>query len=164
MSARNAALLTKYGSTGFTDFASIPSVGNAVYAGIVQGDLSNIMRDNLTDEVIGEMTLSVTFSSTTPSFSGSATNFHDDKGAAMDGSLAFSGGVFDRYNDKIVASFELSADGTLIDTNNQKLVFATQFQGDFLGSAYEAVFGEWLGDVTHGGKTQRIDGTFIAEK
>ena len=162
MSDRNTALLAKYDYADFTKFASIPSEGSAVYTGIVQGDLTNI-SDKLTDEVIGEMTLSVTFSSTTPSFSGSATNFHDDKGAAMDGSLAFSNGVFDLYGASI-ATLDLSANGTLTDTNSQQLVFGTQFEGDFLGSAYEAVRGDWLGKVTHDGKTQDINGKFIAEQ
>jgi len=116
--------------------------------------------------VIGEMTLSVTFSSTPTIFSGSATNFHDDKGAAMDGSLVFSGGEFDRSVDpNSDATLKmLSANGTLIDTNSRELVFASKFEGDFFGESVDAVGGAWLGDVTHGGKTQQITGTFIAEK
>ena len=81
----------------------------------------------------------------------------------MDGSLAFSNGVFDLYGASI-ATLDLSANGTLTDTNSQQLVFGTQFEGDFLGSAYEAVRGDWLGKVTHDGKTQDINGKFIAEQ
>ena len=164
MSVTNTALLAQYTPVVYTDLAIVPSSGSMIYTGIVQGDLSNT-GDTLTDEVTGEMTLSVTFRPTTANVSGSAKNFRDKEGAAMTGSLTFSGGAFDRDGDTSSdATLRLSANGTLTDTNSQQLVFVTRFEGDFLGSSYDAVGGDMLGGVAHNGTTQNFDGTFIAEK
>ena len=158
MSDRNTALLAKYGSAGFTDLTINPS--NATYRGFVQGDLANRV-DNLTDEVIGEMILSMDFN--TANVSGSATNFLDESGAPMSGSLTFSDGKFNRSALDDV-SLTLSADGTLTDTNNQQLLFETTFEGDFFGDSYDAIYGELLGGVTHNSVFQYFDGKLIAEK
>ena len=164
MSATYTALLAEYIPVVYTDLAIVPSSGNAVYTGIVQGNLSNA-GDTLTDEVTGKMALSVTFSPSTANVSGSATNFRDEDGAAMTGSLTFSGGAFDRDGDTgSDATFTLSANGTLTDTNSQQLVFGTTLEGDFWGSSYDAVGGDMLGRVTNNGARQDFDGKFIAER
>jgi len=159
MSDRNTALLAKYNDPlVYTDLTINPS--NATYTGFVQGDLAN-RDDNLTDKVIGEMLLSMDFN--TVNVSGSATNFLDELGAPMSGSLTFSDGKFNRSALDDV-SLTLSADGTLTDTNNQQLLFETTFEGDFLGDSYDAIYGDLLGVVTHNSEIQNFDGKLIAEK
>ena len=164
MATMDSALLAEYTPVIYTDLGIIPVSGDASYAGIFKGDLANV-ADNVTDTVIGEMELAVSFTPSSASVSGSVTNFYDDDGAAMAGNLIFTDGRLDRGGDTSSdATFTLSADGSLTDANNQVLVFDTTLEGDFLGNNYDAVGGNALGRITHNGTSQNFDGTFIAER
>jgi hypothetical protein len=162
--AAQAALITDYSPITYTELSTIPVSGGAEYNGYLGGTLSN-KSDAITDSIVGDMSLSITFASTSPSVTGTATNFRDADDAVMTGSLTFSSGNFDRNGDPDSdATLTLSANGTLRDAQNNDLVFGGQLEGDFLGSQYDAVGGEVLGRVTQGGVDQNFDGTFIAER
>ena len=164
MLAAQSALIADYSPITYTELSAIPVSGRADYNGYLGGTLSNKI-DGITDNIVGDMSLSITFASTSPSVTGTATNFRDADDAVMTGSLTFSGGNFDHNGDPDSdATLTLSANGTLRDAQNNDLVFGGQLEGDFLGSQYDAVGGEVLGRVTQGGVDQNFDGTFIAER
>ena len=164
MLAAQSALIADYSPITYTELSAIPVSGRAEYNGYLGGTLSN-KSDSITDSIVGDMSLSITFASTSPSVTGTATNFRGADDAVMAGSLTFSDGNFDRNGDPDSdATLTLSATGTLRDAQNNDLVFGGQLEGDFLGSQYDAVGGEVLGRVTQGGVDQNFDGTFIAER
>ena len=164
MLAAQAALITDYSPITYTELSTIPVSGRADYNGYLGGALSN-KSDKITNSIVGDMSLSITFDRTSPSVTGKAENFRDADDAAMTGTLTLSNGSFDRNGDpNSDATLTLSANGTLRDAQNRNLVFGGQLEGDFLGNKYNAVGGEVLGRVTQGGIDQNFDGTFIAER
>ena len=158
------ALIDDYSPTTYTTLSVVQTTGAVTYDGYLSGDLSNT-SDAVTDEVIGEMSLTVTFNNDAIVVTGDAYNFRDEDDVAMDGTLRLGSATFDRNGDPDVdATFTMTANGTLEDAQGNNLVFGTQLEGDFLGSNYDAIGGDALGRVTHNGTNQDFDGQFIAER
>jgi hypothetical protein len=161
-------LLTTWAPTNpptYTALGMIPTTGGADYEGYVFGELSN-SSDDITDSVIGSLTLEATFSGGGAGFTGNARDFVDSDDADLDGRLTVSGGAL--YRDGSPASDAtvrgVNVAGTLTDDANRALVFGFGLEGDFLGGAYNAIGGEALGRVTVDGVNQNFDGGFIAEQ
>lgn len=164
MNSVQKTLIAGISSTGYTDLRTIPVSGGATYEGIISGDLANT-TDRLTDTVIGELALNVSFNASSAAVSGTAANFRDDNGEAMTGNLVFSGGALNRDRDpENDATLTLLADGNLRDATGRNLVFGVRLEGDFLGDTYNAVGGDALGRVTYDDTIQDFDGTFIAKR
>lgn len=164
MTAGSMALIDDYSPITYTTLSVVQTTGAATYDGYLGGVLSN-SSDAITDEILGEMSLTVTFNNDAVVVTGDAYNFRDEDGVAMDGTLRFGGGTFDRNGDPAVdATFTMTANGTLEDDQGRNLVFGTQLEGDFLGSNYDAIGGDALGRVTYNGTNQDFDGQFIAER
>ena len=164
MRASQTSLIAQYQPVTYTALTAVPASGWAEYDGYLSGTLSN-GSDDLTDTIVGDMSLRVGFTSTSATVSGNASNFRDDDNAAMDGSLTFANGSFDRDgNPNSDVTLTFTANGTLTDADGNALAFGTQMEGDFLGDRHNAVGGEVLGRVTHAGTTQNFDGAFIAER
>ncbi|MEP4777090.1 MAG: hypothetical protein ABJV86_08300 [Yoonia sp.] len=162
------ALLNTWAPTNppvYTDLATIPTTGAASYDGYLFGNLSN-EADDITDSVIGSLTLTASFTAGGASFTGSADDFVDSEDADLTGSLAVSGGMLDRdgnpASDATVVRVNVA--GVLTDTADNALDFGVQLEGDFLGGAYNAIGGNALGGVSVGGVDQNFDGGFIAER
>ena len=159
-----AGLLVDNTPRAFTDLAIIPTSGGATYAGYISGDLAN-QSDTITDSVLGQMSLDVTFTSTSVTLTGMADQFYDDDNAALQGSLTFANGSLDRAGDPDAdVTLTLTMNGTLTDAQNRDLVIGATLEGDFLGSAYDSIGGDVLGRVNVDGTSQDIDGLFIAER
>ena len=160
-------LLTTWAPTPptYTALGMIPTSGGVDYEGYVYGELSN-NSDDITDSVIGSLTLEATFSAGGARFTGNARDFVDSDDADLDGRLTISGGALDREgspaSDATVRGVNVA--GTLTDAANRALVFGFVLEGDFLGGAYNAIGGEALGRVTVDGVNQNFDGGFIAER
>lgn len=166
--ASATALLTAWAPTNppaYTAVGTIPTTGGADYDGNMFGELSNA-SDDITNSVIGALTLEVTFNADGAGFTGNARDFVDSDDNPLGGRLAFSGGTFNRNgnpaDDATVRG--VSVAGTLTDDAGRALVFGLQLEGDFLGGAYNAIGGEALGSVTVAGADQDFDGGFIAER
>jgi hypothetical protein len=149
----------------YTALSSIPTTGGASYAGYVFGELSN-GSDDITDSVIGSLSLEASFTTGGATFSGSVSDFVDSDDTDLAGSLAISGGTLDRdgnpASDPTVVRVNVA--GVLTDAADNDLDFGFQLEGDFLGSAYNAIGGNALGSVSVDGVDQDFDGGFIAEQ
>lgn len=165
MRANRAALLDRYTDpTRYTDLSSIPTSGSATYDGYFAGQLANT-TDDITDTLIGVMTLNVGFTSSSAQFSGSVSGFVDSDENAVAGQLTLSAGSLDRGgNPASDATLLISANGTLQDAQGRSLEVGTQLEGDFLGAGHRAVGGDVLGSVRVNGVDQDFDGGFIAER
>lgn len=165
MWAERSALLATYTEpTVYTALPSIPTSGNATYAGYFSGQLAN-RNDSVTDTLIGAMTLNVGFRSSTVQVSGSVTDFIDADDAALSGTLALSAGSLDRGgNPSVDATLLMTASGTLRDAQGRNLEIGTQLEGDFLAFGHRAVGGDVLGSVRVNGADQDFDGGFIAAR
>ncbi len=167
---RSAAtdLLEERAAGGVADYASlgaVPASGSASYAGFVYGDLS-INGGDATDSLVGRLTLEVDFGADTADFSGSTTDFVDARDHVLTGTLAVSGGSFNRNgNPASDATLRgIAVDGTLQDGDGIDWVVGIRLEGDFLGDSADAVGGEAIGRVTVGSTAQDFDGGFIAEE
>ncbi len=163
--AQATALLDMHADpVSYSVLTSIPSTGTAEYAGFAYGDLANT-SDNITDSLIGELTVNVTFGAPSTTFSGAIDNFADESGDLIAGSLDLSGGAFDRNgNPSADPTIGITVNGNLTDTQARVLTFNGRLEGDFLGSTYSAMGGEFLGSVSVSGNNQNFDGGFIAER
>lgn len=166
MEAARAALITRYTdpTTFYTALSAVPTSGSATYDGYLRGDLANT-TDSVTDMLLGEMSMRVTFTTSSVTVTGDVSGFVDDDDEPLTGSLSLGNGSLDRggspTND---ATLLVSASGTLTDDQGRTLVVGTQLEGDFLGTGHAAVGGEVLGSVTVNGVDQDFDGGFIAER
>ena len=89
MQSLQAAMISTYPlPNAFTPLASIPTSGSYVYDGYLSGGRGETL-DALTDTIIGDLQLSVEFGNSSDDISGSASNFRDEDGALMTGSLTF---------------------------------------------------------------------------
>lgn len=149
----------------YTNLATIPTAGRADYTGFIYGELAN-SSDDITDSVIGSLTLEVGFNTGGASFGGTASGFVDEDDNDLTGTLTVSDGSLNRAgNPADDATVDVSLTGTLTDTANRDLEFSSvALEGDFLGSASNAIGGAALGRVTVAGVDQDFDGGFIAEK
>ncbi len=151
------------GVPNYATLATVPSTGSATYDGFVYGELSD---DTVVDSLVGRLSLDVSFGADDFSFGGSATDFVDQNDAELSGTLAISGGSFDRdgnpANDATLRGIGLS--GTLVDGNDTDWTVGIQLEGDFLGSTANAVGGEAIGRVTAGTTALDFDGGFVAEQ
>ena len=149
----------------YTNLSAIPLSGSADYAGFIFGELSN-SSDDVTDSVIGSLTLEASFTAGGATFGGQAADFVDSDDAELAGSLTVSGGALNRSgnsaDDPTVTGITVA--GILTDDADRDLNFGLTLEGDFLGSAYNAIGGEALGGVTVDGIDQDFDGGFIAEQ
>lgn len=165
--ASATALLAEWAPTNpptYTTISSIPTTGSADYTGFVYGELSN-ENDDITDSVIGSLTLEVGFNAGGASFAGTANDFVDESDNDLTGSLIISGGSLNRAgNPADDATVGIGLAGTLTDDADNDLVFGFALEGDFLGGAYNAIGGAALGRVTVDGVNQDFDGGFIAEQ
>lgn len=165
--ASATALLTEWAPTNppvYTALSAIPQTGGADYTGFIYGELAND-SDSITDSVIGSLTLEVGFTAAGATFTGTASDFVDEDDADLTGSLTVSGGTLNRDgNPASDATVGANLAGTLTDTADRELAFGVQLEGDFLGSAYNAIGGAALGRVTVGSVNQDFDGGFIAER
>ncbi len=162
-SARNLLIAT-HSPISYTNPSALQTSGALTYDGYLGGVLANA-DDQLTDSMIGEMALTVTFNNSNVVVTGDASNFRDEDNAILTGTLVFSGGVFDRNGDPDAdATFTMTANGTLVDDQGRPLVFGTQLEGDFFGTTYGAIGGDVLGRVTYNGSSQDFDGLFIAAR
>lgn len=165
MRAARAALVATYADPpDYTDLSAIPTRGDANYQGYFSGNLANT-SDSVTDTLIGQIDMDVTFTSTSVDISGDVDRFVDDDNDDLTGSLTLTGGRLDRDgNPSNDATLVLTASGTLTDDRGRDLNIGTQLEGDFLGTGHRAVGGEVLGSVTVNGNDQDFDGSFIAER
>lgn len=148
----------------YTALSTIPQSGNANYSGFAYGTLANT-SDAITDSLIGELSLSVSFSPSTTSLTGNITDFVDQDGDALTGTLALTSGEFDRSGSPNADStVGITVGGTLTDDTSQTLGISGRLEGDFLGSGHLALGGEFLGTVVSNGNSQNLDGGFIAER
>jgi hypothetical protein len=165
--AAATALLATWAPTNppvYTSLAAVPTTGGADFDGYVFGELAND-SDDITDSVIGALTLDVDFNATGATFSGSATDFVGSDDTDLTGTLTVTGGELNRNGSPASdATIDVSLAGTLTDNAAHDLVFGFELEGDFLGSDYNAVGGEALGSVTVDGIDQDFDGGFIAER
>jgi len=165
--ASATALLTEWAPTNppvYTGLSAIPQTGGADYTGFIYGELAND-SDSITDSVIGSLTLEVGFTAAGATFAGTASDFVDEDDADLTGSLTVSGGTLNRDgNPASDATVGANLAGTLTDAADRELAFGVQLEGDFLGSAYNAIGGAALGRVTVGSVNQDFDGGFIAER
>lgn len=159
------ALLDRYTDpTVYTALSDIPTRGSASYDGYFAGELANT-SDNVTDTLIGAMTLDVGFNTTSVQVSGSVSGFVDSDDNALSGQLTLTAGSLDRGgNPSSDATLMMTASGTLTDAQGRELVMGTQLEGDFLESGYAAVGGDVLGSVRVDGVDQDFDGGFIAAR
>jgi len=158
-------LLATWAPPTYTNLSAVPTSGSASYDGYLFGDLSNT-SDDVTDTIVGSLSLRANFNSSSASFTGTASDFVDSDDAAMMGSLTISGGTLDRNGDPASDATVrgVNVAGTLTDSADQDLVFAVQLEGDFLGDTYDAIGGNALGGVSVDGVDQDFDGGFIAEQ
>lgn len=149
----------------YTALSAIPTTGSADYDGYIYGELSND-SDDVADSLIGSLSLEVGFTAGGASFGGTATGFVDEDDAELTGSLTVNNGTLNRGgNPAGDATIGITLAGTLTDTAGQDLTFSSvTLEGDFLGSAYNAIGGAALGGVTVNGVDQDFDGGFIAER
>ena len=148
----------------FVGWASSPTSGSATYNGYAYGDLANT-SDAITDSLIGDIEMTVTFTASSATVAGQIGGFEDEDGDDVAGSLTLSGGSLDRSgNPSSDSTFGVSISGTLTDDAARNLVIGGRLEGDFLGSGHAAVGGELLGTVTVDSTSQNIDGGFIAER
>lgn len=166
--ASAVALLNEWAPTNppvYTALSAIPLSGDADYTGFIYGELSN-GSDDITDSVIGSLTLEVGFNAGGASFGGTANGFVDADDNDLTGSLTVNGGSLNRAgNPADDATVDVVLAGTLTDTADNDLEFSSvTLEGDFLGSAYDAIGGAALGGVTVDGVNQDFDGGFIAER
>lgn len=149
------------GVANYTTLASVPSSGSATYDGFVYGELSD---EDVVDSLVGRLSLDVTFAADDFTFGGSATDFVDQNDALLNGTLAVSGGSFNRdgnpASDATLRGIGLS--GTLEDSDDTTWTVGIQLEGDFLGSTADAVGGEAIGRVTAGSTALDFDGGFVA--
>ncbi len=147
----------------YTDLLTIPTTGSAQYSGFISGQLSDI-SDDVTDGLIGELQLEIAFAET-DMVSGRATNFLDQRGNPVIGSIALTGGALNRDGDPNVdATFSFEGLGELTDTNGRNLELDVDFDGDFLGDQNAGIGGDVMGQVNVEGATQSFGGLFIASK
>lgn len=165
MWATRAALLDDYTDpTIYTALSSVPTSGTATYEGYFAGQLANT-TDNITDTLIGAMTLDVRSAASSVSVSGSVNDFVDSNDNDLSGQLSLTAGSLDRAgNPSSDATLMMTASGTLTDAQGRTLVMGTQLEGDFLGAGHAAVGGDVLGSVRVNGVDQDFDGGFIAER
>lgn len=147
----------------YTGLSAIPTTGSADYTGFIYGELANT-SDDITDSVIGSLTLEVGFNAGGASFGGTASGFVDEDDNDLTGSLTVSSGTLNRDgNPANDATVGIALSGTLTDTADRDLTFGSvALEGDFLGSAYNAIGGAALGRVTVDDVDQDFDGGFIA--
>ncbi|WP_221235453.1 hypothetical protein [Yoonia ponticola] len=163
--ASATTLLATWAPPTYTSLGAIPVSGGANYDGYLFGDLSN-ESDDITDKVVGSLSIRASFNAGGASFTGTASDFIDSDDNDMTGTLAISGGALDRNgnpaSDATVRGVQVA--GTLTDNADHDLVFAVQLEGDFLGDSYDAIGGDALGGVSVDGVDQDFDGGFIAER
>ena len=90
--ASATALLTTWAPTNpptYTALGTIPTTGGADYEGYVFGELAN-SSDDITDSVIGSLTLEATFTAGGASFSGNARDFVDSADKDLTGRLTIA--------------------------------------------------------------------------
>lgn len=148
----------------YTTLNTIPQSGNASYSGFAYGTLANT-SDTITDSLIGELSVSVSFGPSSTSLTGNITDFVDQDGDALSGTLALTSGEFDRSGSPNADStVGITVSGNLTDDTSQTLAINGRLEGDFLGSDHLAIGGEFLGTVVSNGDNQNLDGGFIAER
>ena len=166
MQSDQTAMISTYPlPNAYTPLASIPISGTYVYDGYLSGGRGETL-DALTDIIIGDLKLSVEFGNSSDDISGSASNFHDEDGALMTGSLTFSSGELDRSGDPISdATLTLTVSGRLTDADINTLDFSGNLEGDTLGTNYNALGGDALFNVSeNSGTSEYFTGIFIAER
>jgi len=166
--AAAVALLNEWAPSNppvYTALSAIPTTGGAEYNGFIYGEFSN-SSDEITDSMIGSLQLEVGFNAGGASFDGTADGFVDEDDNALTGRLTVSGGSLNRAgNPADDATVGVVLTGVLTDTAARDLAFSSvTLEGDFLGSANNAIGGAALGRVTVGGVDQDFDGGFIAEQ
>ena len=166
MSDEQSAMIERYPlPNAYTPLASIPISGTYVYDGYLSGGRGETL-DALTDTIIGDLKLSVEFGNSSDDISGSASNFRDEDGALMTGSLTFSSGALDRSGDPTSgATLTLTVSGRLTDADINTLDFSGNLEGDTLGTNYNALGGDALFNVSeNSGTSEYFTGIFIAER
>ena len=162
--ARAALIATYTNPTIYTALSDVPTSGGAVYSGYVAGQLANT-SDSITDTLVGDLQMNVTFNATSVAVTGTISGFMDSDNDPLSGQMTLSRGSLDRGgNPAADATLLMTATGSLRDDAGRTLVIGTQLEGDFLGTRYDAVGGEMLGRVTVNGVDQDFDGGFIAER
>ena len=159
----NSLLSTYADPVTFTPINSVPDTVTATYDGYAYGTLGN-NADNITNTLTGALSMTLTLNGNNATVTGTLSDFVDDADNAVSGSLALSGGRFDRNGDPTVdATFGALFSGTLMAGENA-LTVGGNLEGDLLGADRNAVGGKLLGSVTYEGDTQDIDGGFIADR
>ena len=164
-SAQTAMISTYPLPNAYTPLASIPTSGKYVYDGYLSGGRGETL-DALTDTTTGDLKLSVEFGISSDDISGSASNFCDEDGALMTGSLTFSTGDLDRgANITSDITLTLTVSGRLTGADTNTLDFSGDLEGDMLGTNYNALGGDALFNVSeNSGTSEYFTGIFIAER
>ena len=158
MIARNTAPLT------YTELVQIQTGGIIAYSGFFYGDLENTPA-GISNNLIGELNMQITFTPTSAGVVGTASQFVDDNNDAVSGQLVLSAGMLDRAgNPENDATFSVTATGQLTELDGDILDFGGQLQGDFLGATYLAIGGDVFGRIDSSGNLYDLNGGFIAEQ
>ncbi len=164
LSATQGLLTAHANPVSYASISALPTTGTFTYNGYAYGDLSNT-SDGITDTLIGDMEMTVTFTASSATVSGQINGFTDDDGDPLTGSLALSAGALDRAGDpNSDSTFGVDVNGALTDDASRVLSIGARFEGDFIGANHAAVGGEFLGTVASGGSVQDLDGGFIGER
>lgn len=148
----------------YTPLTQIPTTGQATYFGYFYGTLANT-SDGITDSLTADLELQIGFTPSGVSVGGSVENFFDASDAPISGSLTLSAGALDRTgNPNDDATFQVSAQGQLTESDGDQLDFGSLLEGDFLGARHEALGGAVFGRVEHNGIAQDFDGGFITQR
>ena len=159
-----AQMQSDYSASELTPSNNIPSDGgSSTYEGYVAITLQNT-TDDVTDRLVGEMTLDVAFNASV-GIGGGAHGFVDQDSVTLSGTLNFSNGSFDRGADpNSDALLTFAVKGDLSYDNGGTIAVEGGFFGDFLGPNANAVAGGINGTADIGENSPKIAGSFIAER
>ena len=164
IAAATGLLNTHADPVSYTSLGDIPSSGTATFEGYAYGTLDD-QSDTVTDSLIGDLTVTVSFGNNNTLLTGSITNFTDENDDALTGTISLTDGNFDRSgNPSADPTIGVTISGEIVDNQSQTLSINGRLEGDFLSSNAAAMGGELLGTVSVNGERQNIDGGFIAER
>jgi hypothetical protein len=147
----------------YTPLASVPRSGSAVYRGYVYGDISD--GTTVSDSLIGNLTMTASFSNSSAGISGNVANLVDNKNRPLSGTLSLSNGSLDRAGDpNLDSTLSATLAGTVTNASSQTVAISARLEGDFFGPTYKAAGGAVIGSATIAGTERDFDGGFVAAR
>lgn len=124
-------MLECIGSLDRTPVGQMPTSGSASYSGFLAGEITP--SAGATDSLIGDASLSASFSPGSGTVSGTVNNISSGDQGALSGKLTLSNGTISAN------IFTADLDGTLSGYNGQTVNIATTGAGAFLGNGAEGI-------------------------